>query len=275
MWTRAKRVVLKIRISRFFRRLYRKIKCKIAGVNEVTQYDNTSGEPQISDLNPVRAKKLKSTFVVAISSLAIGISQASAVSIKHGNPMSRNSIIAFGVSVSAISSYVWFNYMRAASDGVTEEDIDFMFELANNTGFGRLEDTEDGLKAFDILHAVTTGSYSEYDDDDEDEEFFIESEDADEDKKDDDLDDEDAIREDAKLFTNKVSFTEEEEDEDEDEDPPVRTSFGTVVSTKSKGLGKPAFSKPRNKKTSLIPTSPIYSKDDEDDKETPSDWLDF
>lgn len=290
MWTRPKRVVLKIRISRFFRRMYRKIKCKIAGVDDVNQYDDIFGDAPVTEVCPNRGKKIKSTLVVAVSSLAIGVSQAATVSTKHGVPMSRNSILVFGVTVMAASSYVWFNYMNAANDGVTEEDIDFMFDLANNTSFGKFEDSKDGMKVFDVLHALTTGNFDEFDSEENelDKEFFIGTEGSDDDDNDDednpkskeDEEDEEVIRENAKLFSAKISFSDDEDDDDEDEiitrtprEETVRTKFGTTPRI-SKGMGKPAFSKPK-KKISLIPSSSIYDDMDDDDKEQPDSWMDF
>lgn len=198
-----------------------------------------------------REKKFKSTIAVAVAGTAIGVSHVAAVSGKYHKNVSGKSTILVGLAVGAVTSAVWYNYIDAAYNGVTEEDISMMFEMANSTGYGNIDDDDDSIKAVDILHTLVTGKVSESDGTSES--MFNYEEDEVDDDVGDDSDD--------NVFGKKVSFSSGE------------TTRATT--TASSGFGRTGIGKSLgNNRKSYLP-----DLDRQEVEETKSDvgdgWMDF
>lgn len=179
---KAKIEFFKVKVSRLVRGAYRDLKKKFDKGHVNAADDLFGGE----DVRPVREtdreKKFKSTSIVAIAGTAMGVSQVAAISSKYRIKTSPKSTIAIGLLIGVLTSAVWYNYIDAASEDVTEEDIEMMFEMSRNTGFGGMNQDEfqkENGKALDILHVMVTGKYE-----DDDPKMSIEYEDEDEDEED-------------------------------------------------------------------------------------------
>lgn len=244
------RTLLKIKISRFFRKCYAKIRSKLSGVSETT---DPFGETITVEVDYDRANKLKSTAVVAVASVAIGINQLMNAANKTGKTVSRKGTLLFGLGTGAVSSYVWYNYMNAAANGVEEEDIMFMFDMVNNTGYGRLDEHEEGLKALDIMHTIITGAYEEpknRDDEpmdftdysskkvkelDEDHEDYVPKDESDSFTEDVDFE---SVEDDGMFHTGDDDFYEDDDHFEEDKRKKSMASFGK---DKRPPIGLPSF----------------------------------
>lgn len=252
MWNKHSRTLLKIKASRLFRGAVHDVKRKVSKGNAGTPESLVNG----TILPPEKAnreKKYKSTLAVAVAGTAIGVSHVAAVSGKYRTSMSGKATLSVGLTVGMLTAGVWYKYIDAAYDGVTEEDISMMFEMANSTGYGSLDDDDDNSKAVDILHTLVTGKVSEgggksesmfkYDDDDE---------------EDDDDDDDDNV------FTKKVSFS----------DPNTKSSTSKKSGFGSGGIGKTLSKGKEFSRKSFLPDLD-REEAEEGPKEVQDGWMDF
>ena len=194
MLSKQSKVLLKIKASRTARGVSSKVKNKLNKSNEGTP-DSIFGETILPASKPNKELKYKSTLAVLVAGTAMGVSHVAVVSGKYNRVISGKGTLGIGLAVGVITAGVWYKYVDAAYDGVTEEDISMMFEMANSTGFGSIdEDDTDSAKAIDLLHAMVTGKTG---DTDKEVSLFEEEEDEDEDEDD--------------VYGKKTSFTEEKE----------------------------------------------------------------
>lgn len=156
----------KVKVSRLVRGTYRNLKKKF-DKGHVNAADDLFGGEDVRPVREVnREKKFKSTAIVAIAGTAMGVSQVAAISSKYRIKTSPKSTIAIGLLIGVLTSTIWYNYIDAASEDVTDEDIEMMFEMTRNTGFGGMDQDEfqkENGKALDILHVMVTGKYEEDD----------------------------------------------------------------------------------------------------------------
>ncbi|CAL9959862.1 hypothetical protein VPHD148_0047 [Vibrio phage D148] len=156
----------KVKVSRLVRGTYRDLKKKFSK-NHVNAADDLFGGEDVRPVREVdREKKMKSTAIVFIAGTAMGVSQVAAISSKYRVKTSPKSTIITGLFIGVLTSTVWYNYIDAASEDVSEEDIEMMFEMSRNTGFGGMDQDEfqrENGKALDILHVMVTGKYEEDD----------------------------------------------------------------------------------------------------------------
>lgn len=255
--------MFKIKVSRLVRGTIRKIKRKLNKGNEGTASSFFDGEI----VEPLREnnteQKLKSSAIVFLAGSAIGVSQVITVCAKQRVKIAPKSILGVGVVSGAVIATVWYNFIDAAAEGVSEEDIALMFELMNNTGFYENPEAmpDDVVKGMDILHTIITGKEMDLD---RDSGFDIEEE---------EVDDKDEVDEDDPYNQGRVSFSDvsEDDDDDEDEGSPFKSkrSRPTGIST-----GKPLFSprEPRKGKRSFLPEG----EDEEVEvKQTTESWMDL
>ena len=252
MLTRQSRTLRKIQASRCIRSAYKNVKKKFSKGNAGTP-SSLIGETILPTVRGNREKKYKSTLAVAVASVAIGVSHVAAVSGKYSIKVSGRNTLCIGLAVGAITSAIWYKYIDAAYDGVTEDDISMMFEMANSTGYGSLDDDDESAKAVDILHTIVTGKVSDvgnksdsmfkYDDDDEDA----------------DVDDEGDT--DSSMFGKTVSFSD-------------NSISKSSTNSKSIGIGK-SLKKGRGlSRKSFLPD--LDRQEAESDKEDAEDgWMDF
>lgn len=156
----------KVKVSRLVRGTYRNLKKKF-DKGHVNAADDLFGGEDVRPIREVdREKKFKSTAIVAIAGTAMGVSQVAAISSKYRIKTSPKSTLTIGLLIGVLVAGVWYNYVDAASEDVTEEDIDMMFEMSRSTGFGGMDQDEfqkENGKALDILHVMVTGKYEEDD----------------------------------------------------------------------------------------------------------------
>lgn len=244
MLTSPKCTLLKIETSRFIRSTFRGLKSMVCrdktGTPNSLAYGNIS-----SNSGADREKKYKSTLAVAVAGTAIGVSHLAAISGKYRKKISGKSTLCVGLGIGAVTAGVWYNYVDAAYDGVTEDDISMMFEMANSTGYGSLDDEGDSAKAMDILHAIVTGKVE---DSKETSESLFKYEEDEEDEDDDDDDD--------NVFGKKVSFS------DTSSKASTTNRFGSM------GIGKSLPN--RGLRKSFIP-----DLDKADKEEVADGWLDI
>lgn len=240
--------LLKIKASRAIRGVGRDVKKRLGRGNAGTP-SSLFGGTILPPEKDNREKKYKSTLAVAVAGTAIGVSHIAAVSGKYRSVVSGKSTLCIGVLSGLVTAGVWYNYVDAAYDGITEDDISMMFEMANSTGYGNLDNDDDSAKAVDILHAIVTGKVDEGKGKSESM-FKYEDEDDDDDDDDDD----------ENVFSKKVSFS----------TPDSNTStFG------NRGIGKSLF----KSSSSTIRKSYLPELDKQeaegDDTDAAEDWMDF
>ena len=251
MLARQTRTLFKVRASRSVRGALKGIKRKISGSNEGTP-DSIFGEIITKDSGN-KEHKYKSTLAVAVAGTAMGVSHVAAVSGKYSKKVSGKGTLGVGLAVGAVTAGIWYRYIDAANDGISEDDISMMFEMVNNTGFGSIDDDGDSAKAIDILHTVVTGKVDDEASSGKSESLFKYD---DEDDKGDEDDDED-----ANLFTQKASFSDSKS-----------TSAPTVKKFGSTGIGKSIGGSTFRK--SLIPD--LDKQDAEAERAEKGDgWLDL
>lgn len=225
MLTSPSRVLLGIKMSRFLRGSLKDIKKKFSKGNEGTP-SSFVGETILPPAKANREKKYKSTLAVAVAGTAMGVSHVAAVSGKYRKTVSGPKTLGIGIGIGVLTAGIWYNYIDAAYDGVTEEDISMMFEMANSTGYGSLDDDGDSAKAVDILHAIVTGKVSE---DSKSESLFS--------YEDEDEDDDESDEEGSSVFGKTVSFS--------DSEPKKVSGFGQggigKSLSKGNGLGRKSF----------------------------------
>ena len=156
MFNAHSRALFSIKVSRLVRGTYRDAKRKLCKGNAGTP-SSLLGYDILPPEKANREKKYKSTLAVAVAGAAIGVSHIAAVSGKYRKTISGRNTLVIGLATGVITAGVWYNYIDAAYDGVTEDDIGMMFEMANSTGYGSLDDDGDSAKAVDILHTIVTG----------------------------------------------------------------------------------------------------------------------
>jgi hypothetical protein len=149
-----------IRFRRFLHKTFRDVRGIFTYRGQGTPEDvlDISDEP---DSNIDKVKKYKSTAAVAVCGVAIGISHVAALSAKYNRAVSNRNTLIIGVGTGVLISGVWYNYVDASNEGVTEQDLNMMFEMANGTGLGSLTEDSDSAKSLDILHTIVTGNTSE------------------------------------------------------------------------------------------------------------------
>ena len=249
MLSKQSKVLLKIKASRTARSTVQNVKKKFNKSNEGSP-DSMFGETILPSSKPDREHKYKSTLAVLVAGTAMGVSHVAAISSKYGRVMTGKGTLGMGLAVGAATAGVWYNWVDAAYDGVSEEDISMMFEMANSTGFGSVdEDDSDSAKAIDLLHVLVTGKQE----DSGSEKSLFDYEDDDEDDDDDD-----------DVYGKKTSFQSETRE-------PERSSggFGGIRTGKPlKGV------KSYGKRNSNLPD---IDKEDEDDghKEEAPGWVDL
>lgn len=247
------RALASIKTSRCIRGGFLKAKRKLSRSNEGTA-ESVLGNCILPPDKSNREKKYKSTLAVAVAGTAIGVSHVAAVSGKYRKVVSGKSTLGIGIIVGGITSAIWYNYIDAAYDGVSEEDISMMFEMANSTGYGSMDDDNDSAKAVDILHTLVTGkvvdqestsnSMFAYEDDEEDE-FTTTSED---------------------VFSQKVSFS--DDNENKFGGSSAKSSFGGFGGG---GIGK-SLGKSTIRKSYLPDLDRVES---EEVTEAEEGWMDF
>lgn len=152
------RQLFKIRVSRFLRGTYRKV-CEKFSPSDAGSPDNIFGE-DIAPPSRNRSEKLKSTAVVFGTATTIIAGQYVSLGAKYSNPLSRKAVAMLSLGGAGVVAIVWYRYIDAAADGITEEDIDLMISMVEDTSFGSAFAKEDDyIKTLDVLHAITTGSY--------------------------------------------------------------------------------------------------------------------
>lgn len=234
--SRAKIEFFKVRVSRAIRGTFKSLKDKFKK-DHVDAVDDLFGDEEHRPLREVdREKKTKSTIVVLVTGIAMGVSHTVALSSKYGIKPTKKTTIITGLLSGAVMAYVWYNHVDAAEDDIHEEDIEMMFEMMSSSGFGDIDkedfERENG-KALDILHVIITGR--EYEEDDS---ISIDYEEE---------DDEDRTRDNA--FLNKADVR---------EDNRIKDSGSPFGRSKSIGISRPLTSR-----TSLVPDE----DDDEDDED--------
>lgn len=238
-----KNTLRRIKLSRYVRKSLRNLKGKFSRDNSGTP-SSLIKAPSLVSSSYNRERKYKSTLAIAVAGTAIGVSHVAAVSGKYRKDISGKSTLGIGIVVGVITSGIWYKYVDAAYDGVSEDDISMMFEMANSTGYGSLEDDDDNAKAVDILHSIVTGKTSEsssssksmfkYDDEDDDEETEVDT--------------------DSSIFGKKVSF-----------------SDGESKSTSGIGIGRSLFKGSDSVRKSFLPD--LDRQEAEDKSEAREGWL--
>lgn len=249
------RTLLGIKVSRFVRGSLRDIKKKFRKGNEGTP-SSVIGETILPPARANREKKYKSTLAVAVAGTAMGVSHVAAVSGKYRKTISGPYTLGVGLGVGALTAGIWYNYIDAAYDGVTEEDISMMFEMANSTGYGSMDDDDDSAKAVDILHTIVTGKVSDVSS--KSESMFKYEED----------DDDDDIDVDDNVFGKTVSFSDNE-----------KPSFSSTKSSSTSGFGSGGIGKSlfKGKETSRKSFLPDLDRQEAESEKTEVEdgWMDF
>lgn len=254
MFNKHCRTLAKIKASRAIRGGILSVKRKFSKGNAGTA-ESLLGDSILPPDKSDREKKYKSTLAVAIAGTAIGVSHVAAVSGKYHKIVSGKSTLCIGLAVGFVTSAIWYKYIDAAYDGVTEEDISMMFEMANSTGYGNIDDDDDSAKAVDILHTLVTGKVTDRGDNNGS--MFKYEEDED----DDDLDKSDNHN----VFSQKVSFADTETTSTSISS--TRTGFG------SGGIGKSLSSSVTRK--SFLPDLDRQEAEEETRKDVEAGWMDF
>ena len=151
--------LFKVKVSRFVRGTYRKIKDKLQG------YDSTAAQEVFGeDVRPMREinreKKFKSTAMIFMAIGAMGVSHVATYSVKYGVKILPKSTLVIGFITGSIGAYIWYNYVDAAYDDVGEEDVEMIFEFVTSCGYGNLNPRQfesEHEKALDIIHTIVTG----------------------------------------------------------------------------------------------------------------------
>lgn len=241
-------VLRKIKIRRFFILTARKIRKRIEGYGTI---ESVLTKEQTLDIKVDKTKKYKSTLAVAVCGLAIGVSHMATLSVKYNKNVSRKAMFIVGGVVSVISSYVWYNYVDAANEGISEEDIEMMVEMVNGADMISKNPGHSSFKSMDIIHTIITGKPHV------DPEDYIEEE-PEEEKRDTEYD----------VF-GKVQRV--EDDEKESSSDIKRSVFGTPMSSR---VGKRLANTSRSP---FIPVEEVEEEDEEEDR-SPSireSWLDL
>lgn len=154
------RALLKIKISRLRRKSVQWIKDRFNGKKPVKQpmFDDEEIIMEVPEEDTRdKVKKYKSTALIAVIGLAIGIHHGTTIPSKFGKVWPKRDIMIGAVLCSFAMSYVWYNYVETAYEGVSEDDISMMLDFVSHTNINHIGDKEDTLRTLDIVHHVITG----------------------------------------------------------------------------------------------------------------------
>lgn len=243
--------LFKMKVSRFMRGTTNQIKRKFSS-SDAGSPDNIFGE----DIRPIeeidREKKAKSTAVVLVAGTAIGLSQVSSIASKHGLKLTSKQTMAAGIVIGATIAGVWYNCVDAAGDDISSDDIDMMLDIVQSTSVGKtLHESDNGTKAFDILHAIITGG-------DVEEETKVTRKMSFDREDDDDEEDEKSDNKDDPFKQVKKNFSDIDDDDDDDDDEPSKSKRSSIFTLREPvGIGKATLadsSYPKSR-SSFIPGS--------------------
>lgn len=267
MFKTAKFQFFKVKVSRFVRGTFRKVKNKFSDDRAGAASEMFNEEVRPSR-EVDREKKTKSTIMVLVAGTAIGISQAATISAKYRIKTSPKATLGMGVVIGVATAGIWYKWMDAAEDDIHEEDIDMVFDMMQHTStrvfdvdLDRGNDKGEYFKHVDILHTIVTGK----DNFDEKDDLKVEIpyEEDEDDKGDKKKSSENKIREEDRVFGKKASF--------EDEDRGASTSGGGNRFKPERSIG---ISKPLARK-SFLPDLDREEADRKEQDQPKEGWLDF
>ena len=158
------RVIFRIKLSRMRRKAIKKIRIFLH-IDPKPRVDIMGNElPPIP--YPDRTQKFKTTFIVFLAGISIGVVQYSVLIEKICIVASPLHAVAAGLVVAIIMSYIWYNYMECADKEIEDTDVDFVIDslymtTSNLTAnkISSLGEFHKGM-ALSMLTSVVTGETS-------------------------------------------------------------------------------------------------------------------